>query len=91
MNTNYSHIITMQDYDNAKTPEEKRKIAAGFEECRNKTMELNRKYVCEKETASKADISRNRLESKYDERREAGMDLVRERCTKVFLILQRHL
>lgn len=52
MDANYHHLITMEDYDNAKTPEEKRAIAKGFEDCRNATLELNVKYIAELQRAS---------------------------------------
>ena len=75
METNYCRDITMQDYDNAVTESEKRAIAQGFEECRNKTTELNIKFLVENE-ALKAENERLKNENicmrldieDYDER-----------------------
>lgn len=59
---NYCHVITMEDYDAATTPEAKRVIAKGFDDCRNGTLELNVEFV-KKAAAEKhrADVAEEAL------------------------------
>ena len=72
METNQLSVITMQDYDNATTESEKRSIAQGFEECRNKTTEMNIKFLAENkalklelETWKTSDASKEESSIKY--------------------------
>lgn len=68
--TNYYNFTTIEDYDAAQTIDEKREIATGFEECRNATVELNRKYICEK------DIEKHRADVA-----EMALFLMAKRCS----------